>query len=35
MKNGKISESVLKRTVLKKLNTTRDRIPLKPEVGED
>ena len=35
MKNGKISESVLKRSVLKQLHTTSDRILFKPAVGED
>ena len=34
MKNGKISESVLKRSVLKQLHTTSDRILFKPAVGE-
>lgn len=33
--NGKISESVLKRSVLKQLHTTSDRILFKPAVGED
>ena len=35
MKNGKISESVLKRSVLKQLHTKSDRILFKPAVGED
>lgn len=35
MKNGKISESVLKRSVLKQLHTQSDRILFKPAVGED
>lgn len=35
MKNGKISESVLKRSVLKQLHTTSDRVLFKPAVGED
>ena len=35
MKNGKISESVLKRSVLKQLHTKSDRVALKPAVGED
>lgn len=35
MKNGKISESVLKRTVLKHLHATNERVVLKPAVGED
>lgn len=35
MKNGKISESVLKRSVLKQLHTRNDRVTLKSAVGED
>ena len=35
MKNGKISESVLKRSVLKQLHTKSDRLLFKPAVGED
>ena len=35
MKNGKISESILKRSVLKQLHTKSDRVLLKPAVGED
>ena len=35
MKNGKISESVLKRSVLKQLHTVNEDVILKPGVGED
>lgn len=35
MKNGKISESILKRSVLKQLHTNNEKIVMKSKVGED